>query len=71
MKQLLDGLEAAGLKPIVIDENFGFSQLGGLIRPTYEELQECIACLCDLLNGSPDDTTIDAATNYARRLIDL
>lgn len=31
MKQLLDGLEAAGLKPIVVDENFDFSQLGAML----------------------------------------
>ena len=32
MKQTdLDTLEASGLKPIVIDENFDFSQLNGLM----------------------------------------
>ena len=33
MKNLIDGLEAAGLNPIVIDENFDFSKLNGMLDP--------------------------------------
>lgn len=38
MKQLLDGLEAAGLNPIVIDENFDFSQLAAMLGMNDEQV---------------------------------
>lgn len=73
-QQDLEGLEAAGLKPIVIDEDFDFSQLDKVFivrEPTYEDLQECIAYLCGLFSGTPDDDVADNAIADARKLIGL
>lgn len=66
----VDALQAAGLNPIVIDENFDFSQLNSLVqrRPTYEELQSCIGVLCDLLDTSTDLTSLSASV-WARQMV--
>lgn len=76
-QQDLEGLEAAGLKPIVIDEDFDFNSLNGLLtrgyihQPTITELCKCIAYLCDLFSGTPDDDVADTAIADARKLIGL
>ena len=62
MKQLdLEGLEASGLKPIVIDENFDFNSLNGLFAkpPTMWTLPftnpfQAIRAAA-LQNGTPGD----------------
>lgn len=71
--QDLEGFEAAGLKPIVIDEHFDFSQLGKVFeaRPVnpidWTLLRQQKAWLYDIANGA---RTSDDAT-FSEGLISL
>lgn len=82
MKQTdIDGLEASGLNPIVIDEHFDFSQLGAVLssRPArnYKDAEHLLGklfCLLEELADYAEQATLEGdhlpgCVRIARKMI--